>query len=1028
MHINKLIKKFCSSFVIYILIAAINFSATVSFLGFNAFGGKTAVYADENDSYGYVPGRSGKIETRDGTVIYSFPDSEDGYTSNHVYIRLTLSTTADNMFFINPDGYNASVCWNGDYGVIHSWNEATAFPESQRTYETVKGWGNVSCWKDGKQSVTVTYDLNRAEKILKIFSDSGAGYTCDMVNDNSTKITLKYISGTTEVTKVEFGEVLSNMITISDADGNPIDDITGAIGQTLYITAYGKTEEAEEVAVLYGIYDADKRCIAADIKRVKVNDGSYHVTLLDKFTTVVPQNANSVKLFTWVADSLAPIADNGYMGRFPEDCEVRQNTTVYFDDEQYVCDVVLLNEYPLVKLSNLAEIIGGSCDSSTVTKDGVSVTYSANSRLAESGDGHIMLETSVVKSGGNLYVPVSSLMPTLGYSVFYNRFADEVEITTGTAYPKSQRTIYVKDYGAKGDGVTDDGPAITHAVNAAVNSGVPTTVELESDKTYLIGERADYLQYFHLEDAENLTIDGKNSELVFERCTNTFLKLDSCTNVTVKNLKVDYAELPFTQGVVSNINSDDGTFEMEIDEGYPLPATDEWVYNYWTNSRTGKWWFGQFMDPVEDRLKFTMYDNYFIDSVKKIDDGRYLLTAKDGYKSRLSYIDSGDRFVLNTRFSAYDIGDYTSDGTTSMIEVWESGDITFDNVNLYASPGLGVSVGLCWGRVRFNRFGEETKPGRLLCVNSDGIHYWRNRCGITVENSKFMNSLDDHINTKGEDAEVMEKIDDYTYVTDYDLNYRVGDELIFFDGENHNTLEKVFLKNIEKADGKFTLTLDRPVYDTVEKDNADGTRATIIYDIDSSGRGSVIRNNTFIYSRRHAYISRSQNSVFENNTVTDCGGSALAAENEIMSASSEGPFPSSFTMRNNTVVSKGTTYGYYPIEVKSWKATVGNTKAIDGFLIEGNTVDVPNKYRAISIESVKDLYMINNTVKCGEALESSTMPIYITNCDIALIDGIDFDYAQNVNTVVTINQSNVNTDNIKNINTNGNTASPYKIN
>lgn len=72
--------------------------------------------------------------------------------------------------------------------------------------------------------------------------------------------------------------------------------------------------------------------------------------------------------------------------------------------------------------------------------------------------------------------------------------------------------------------------------------------------------------------------------------------------------------------------------------------------------------------------------------------------------------------------------------------------------------------------------------------------------------------------------------------------------------------------------------------------------------------------------------------------------------------------------------------------------------------------------------------MLNNTLRCDEMLESNTMPVYITNSDIAMIDGIDFDYAQNVNAVVTINQCNVNTDNIKNINIKSpNTSQKYVI-
>ena len=43
-----------------------------------------------------------------------------------------------------------------------------------------------------------------------------------------------------------------------------------------------------------------------------------------------------------------------------------------------------------------------------------------------------MLERPPKLSGGRLYVPVSSLMPTTGWTVEYKRFEDLILIETGT--------------------------------------------------------------------------------------------------------------------------------------------------------------------------------------------------------------------------------------------------------------------------------------------------------------------------------------------------------------------------------------------------------------------------------------------------------------------------------------------------------------------------------------------------------------------------------------------------------------------
>lgn len=713
----------------------------------------------------------------------------------------------------------------------------------------------------------------------------------------------------------------------------------------------------------------------------------------------------------------------------PDTYEFFESATINFDSNTYTYSVLNVNKYAEMAIEDLAAVVGGTAEGNTFKKDDVTVTFTEGSRLAEYNGGHLMLERAPKVWNDRLYVPVSFLAPTFAYYTHYNRFDKIVEIVTGTDYPDTELVFYAKDFGAKGDGVTDDGPAITHAINAAVNSGKPARVELEENKTYILGDRIDNKEYFLLEDVSNLTVDGKGSELVFERCTNSFLRMENCTNVKFENMSVDYKELQFSQGRIVSTDPEGGSFVLDIDEGYPLPASTEWVHNYWLDTRTGKWWFGQVMDPVEDRLKYIKYDHFFVESCEPVKDRQYKITMQAGYESRVKYIEIGDRFVLNTRMSAYDIGDRNMDGWEHTIMIRYSGDITFENFTMYASNHLGVSVGLCWGKINFKHFGEKTKPGRLLCVNSDGIHYWRNRAGVLIENSTFMNNLDDHINTKSETGLITTKIDDYTYELNNDLNIRVGDELIFFDVPNHKILAKTFVKSVNMVNSsKVIVNVDEKFDGIYVNGNSENIRPTMVYNVDSSGKGSVVRNNEFLYSRRHAYIVRSQNTIFENNKTIGCGGSGLIACNEIGAKSSEGPFPSSFTMRNNYIQSEGITDGYYPVEIKSWDAKLGDTAAIDGFLMENNTIEFTPKNRTVSIESVKDLYMINNTLKCSEPLDDRFMPITIVNSDIELIDGINFDYAQNVNAVVNIAGCKVDENNIKNINIIGNnTAKAYAI-
>lgn len=725
-------------------------------------------------------------------------------------------------------------------------------------------------------------------------------------------------------------------------------------------------------------------------------------------------------------------AENGYVTvEDPLETVLVNNTTVMYDSKEYTYPVLQVNEYPAMAIDELAKVLEAqSSGGDTITKNGVAVKFIEGERLAEYNGGHLMLERAPVKYEGKLYVPVSFVEPVYAYMMHYNRFDNVLKFMTGTDYPATEVVVYAHDYGALGDGIHDDGPAIKHAINAALATGKPSKVVLDGGKTYLIGQNQQDFAYFTFLNVENFILDGQGSELLFETATNAFLHIESCSNIKICNLEVDYKELLFTQGRIKSVDPDNGSWTMEIDEGFPLPTIDKWAKNFWTNSRTGGWWFGQLMDPVEDRLKFTRYDNYFVDSVKLVEGRTYKITIASNQKHQVKYAEVGDRFVINTRYSAYDIGTSTHDGQPDAMFIYKSGDITIENLNLYASAWLGASVGLNWGRIRFINYGMVAKPGRLLAANSDGIHCFRNRGGLVMENCLMMNNLDDHVNTKSEASEVRSVINNHTFKVYWDQLWEIGDEMVFYHPANHSILGRAFLKEVKSVGGDcYELTVDRDIEGVMATDNPDTGLPTAVYNVNCSTRGSVFKNNTFKNSRRHALISRSRNSIFENNQVIDCGGAAVMGGNEHSGGKAgEGPFPSSFTMKDNYVKAPGITTGYYPIEIRCQLSVVGEMTVIDGFLVEGNTIEVDTADSTIWAFSVKNLYLLNNTIKSSKPLAANTRPVQIQNSEIKMIDGITLDYEQAVPAVVTIAACQIDENNIKNIkDVNGKAANLYVI-
>ena len=80
-----------------------------------------------------------------------------------------------------------------------------------------------------------------------------------------------------------------------------------------------------------------------------------------------------------------------------------------------------------------------------------------------------------------------------------------------SAIGSTNRTVlYVKDFGAVGDGKTDDGTAIFNAVNAAAEQHA--TLRFEENKTYYVASvPGGRLTPFTLNGAHDMTIDGCGS-------------------------------------------------------------------------------------------------------------------------------------------------------------------------------------------------------------------------------------------------------------------------------------------------------------------------------------------------------------------------------------------------------------------------------------------------------------------------------------------------------------------------------------
>ena len=138
-----------------------------------------------------------------------------------------------------------------------------------------------------------------------------------------------------------------------------------------------------------------------------------------------------------------------------------------------------------------------------------------------------------------------------------------------------QKTFYTKDYGVIGDGVTDDGPAIRQAIGAAIKAGPGARLVFEP-KVYRLDARRGGGSHVELKDVNGLTIEGNGSTLLLHP-RNGILDVRRCKNVVFKGFVINFVPLPFTQGTIRSVNADQGYFDLELHDNYPLPPSDALV-------------------------------------------------------------------------------------------------------------------------------------------------------------------------------------------------------------------------------------------------------------------------------------------------------------------------------------------------------------------------------------------------------------------------------------------------------------------
>ncbi len=553
-----------------------------------------------------------------------------------------------------------------------------------------------------------------------------------------------------------------------------------------------------------------------------------------------------------------------------------------------------------------------------------------------------------------------------------------IPLMLGTTFATAE-DFHVKDYGAVGDGITDDGPAIRKTIEKAVRSSPGATVIFEKKRYRLAKADVDF--HISLKGVKRVAIEGNGAELI-NNPWNNIVRLEECEDVTVRGFVIDFDPLPFTQGIITEVDEKAGWFLLSIQEGYDNPVE---VYR-----RIGKqepdWGWGVCMDPKKRMRKADANMHFYLEDVKEAHDGLLKVFLAETALIHATEIKKGDRFVITLK--------YGGDGAN--FDVTRSKNCHLENNTIYtAKYGMTHSLSDNYGRIHVKGVKITFKPGtdRLITTPKDGFHCKHNAIGPIIEEGLFEGMLDDSINISVCPYWVRQDLGDNRYlIAEVAFSPHVGDTLMAYRPNPGTITDGLVVKSVEPQStpkgmrGKWNIvTLNKPIPhlglhegENLFPGGQEKLALTGLYNLDASGKDYIVRGNTFGPQRRHAVLARSRGGLIENNIIDGVGGSGVTLHNEIGSFY-EGPLPGDTTIRNNTF--SNTFFDSIKVSANGKEAFARNITIAENSITGWHTdPKAKDSASAINLRNVLGVVIENNTIGESGADRAISKAILLNNC------------------------------------------------
>ncbi len=269
---------------------------------------------------------------------------------------------------------------------------------------------------------------------------------------------------------------------------------------------------------------------------------------------------------------------------------------------------------------------------------------------------------------------------------------------------RTDTVLNAADFGVKGDGVTDDGPAISAAVRAAVEQGA--TLRFESGKTYLVltadNTASVFKSPFAMQKADGVTVDGGGSLFKFAPGLSYFV-INASSGIRLENMRFDLTVTPYLVGTVKTVNGKTVTYATDME-----PYVDSYDYSGITAFSIA------YNEGIQNR------PHRFLSGMKKTASCEVAVTYNDaahGYKA-------GDTVFIPNPGIGHVFSEIIYIGNNT-------GAMTFENITLHAASGFVSAIKGNDAEIYFENFDlmpaeDNTRAIRMVSWR-DGFHCKDNR-------------------------------------------------------------------------------------------------------------------------------------------------------------------------------------------------------------------------------------------------------------------------------------------------------------